>query len=1347
MVPPQTSEFGGVDIKSGMPQIFQEDFSYSSNGLFGLDMKRRYIGTYGNYSDNATGRSMLGPGWMANHEMRLELINTGSANRIVVRTESGTTVYFYTENSGAYRADPAQMAATLVNLNDETPENANWRMTFDGEDAVIEFNGYGQLVSMRDRNNQGIDFTYNSNRLLDRVQAVAPDNRYLQFTYSNTVTNDSTVWRLVRVEPSWNNHIAEYTYKPFVSGVTAPWNMHLWQVKDKNDRVIQQFDLVAVANLSTDPNNFESRLPRNHDDLVYLIHKGAGNTNGVRVLQAFAMLTNAGNHISAPRCVGNYDAAGAPVAWLVPTGIDQHLGLVEYGEFGTWQNSRGERVSIYNWNSTHQYLPNKFIFRDMSGPTPRIVREAQQELLGSSGSVVNGSALIYTLPCEAPPGSACVGPQVEYRSDSMSNLCQNPYNYDCSRITTKPVPGGDAIQYFYDFRGRVTGVQQGNRATSYTMDSVGNVTQTTDHHSGQTVSYVLDSLGRVSTITDALGTTEYVHDNYGNIVRVIDREGRSTFSNFDSEIRLISTGRGEQGTTITYQYDSYDRVTTVSDSQGVSRVMEYDFADRVTTETDAMGRRFVTEYSPTTGTVTAQIDPTGARIEYEYDLFGNVTKVRDERGHATTYKYDYLGRATTETTPLGKSRYVVWDDGADGGHSCGSCSGSGPTGKVVRSFDLSGRRTEYDYETEAPHRLWRTRWMAAATGSTVEDSLTLAHDADGRVTSVTDTRVDAGIWGGQTWTYGYHQDRLTTVTWPDGAVISYQYDAVTGRRTKLTDPDGNTTTYGYANTSTNKGLASVTHAMPGYPYGTGLGVFSYERDSQGRLSELLRGYTHRQKWLYDSHGRLSGTRVYVTESTPLHEETYAYDPLDRRSRVDYPSQHGGAGASSVATRREWGYDAAGRLAREERFPSASGTTADWGRAWGYDGAGNRNSEARYDGSSTATLSRTHNAWNQAPMAVHGEWMSYDDEGNLMTSHYEMRGYAWDRANRLTAVFGELESLDDWEEVYYGYDPSGRLINRTKQYESPEKRYYADGLSPILVKRWDPALNSGAGAWKTVRTAALLPGVIGHVAAEREPSAWNSNGSVDYTANFTDRHYHYDPLGNTVLETGPTGTVLARTDMEAYGEMVRESNAAGTWAAGNVTTHRPRQTTKETDPDTGLRWFGARWYDPAMGSYLRPNSPYAFANSNPASGGNIIDDLRNGVPSMADHACAILASIPGIVEDGGNPRMHCIWNCHMARNCGPDVARIVSLEKEVIDAAICIVLGDIPHCESAFQASDFRDNSAGRGGASSCGSCQEHCDSKGIDSGTAEGPRSGRPWGPLHPTEPGRWPTIPEVLLP
>ena len=45
----------------------------------------------------------------------------------------------------------------------------------------------------------------------------------------------------------------------------------------------------------------------------------------------------------------------------------------------------------------------------------------------------------------------------------------------------------------------------------------------------------------------------------------------------------------------------------------------------------------------------------------------------------------------------------------------------------------------------------------------------------------------------------------------------------------------------------------------------------------------------------------------------------------------------------------------------------------------------------------------------------------------------------------------------------GYNLNSPQIDRAGADATPEKRYYADGLSPILVKRWDPALNLGAGA--------------------------------------------------------------------------------------------------------------------------------------------------------------------------------------------------------------------------------------------------------------------------------------------
>jgi hypothetical protein len=324
---PMTSKFGNVDVLSGLPDIHQVDLDHSSNGLFGLTLTRRYIGMTANYSENNNGMTMFGPHWMSNLEMRLEcyacpeggLLTQGGS--LSLRLDHGYAVAFHAGANGAYRADPGQMAGTILHLNNPDPALANWRLTVDGEDATIEFNGYGRLLSMRDRNSQGIDLIYNSSQRLERVQAVAPDDRYLDFTYSNTVTNDPAAWRLVRVTPSWTGNYVEYTYKSKVPENNLDRiNVVLWQVKDKHGRVYHQFDWTKQDQLPTNPALMESRLPRYAaPDAEYMIHRVGGSTNNsLRVLQAYRFLVT----YFFPRCIGVFDSAGTRISWEVSTGTD-----------------------------------------------------------------------------------------------------------------------------------------------------------------------------------------------------------------------------------------------------------------------------------------------------------------------------------------------------------------------------------------------------------------------------------------------------------------------------------------------------------------------------------------------------------------------------------------------------------------------------------------------------------------------------------------------------------------------------------------------------------------------------------------------------------------------------------------------------------------------------------------------------------------------------------------------------------------------------------------------------------------------------------------------------------------
>lgn len=98
------------------------------------------------------------------------------------------------------------------------------------------------------------------------------------------------------------------------------------------------------------------------------------------------------------------------------------------------------------------------------------------------------------------------------------------------------------------------------------------------------------------------------------------------------------------------------------------------------------------------------------------------------------------------------------------------------------------------------------------------------------------------------------------------------------------------------------------------------------------------------------------------------------------------------------------------------------------------------------------------------------------------------------------------------------------------------------------------------------------------------------------------YIHNDVAGNPVAATDQNGVVRWRESYRPYGE--RTVNAPA--AAGN----RQFFHGKAIDPDTGLSYFGARYYDPVVGRFmgvdprhfdennLHSFNRYAYANNNP-----------------------------------------------------------------------------------------------------------------------------------------------------
>ncbi|HEY0199190.1 MAG TPA: RHS repeat-associated core domain-containing protein [Rhodanobacter sp.] len=119
------------------------------------------------------------------------------------------------------------------------------------------------------------------------------------------------------------------------------------------------------------------------------------------------------------------------------------------------------------------------------------------------------------------------------------------------------------------------------------------------------------------------------------------------------------------------------------------------------------------------------------------------------------------------------------------------------------------------------------------------------------------------------------------------------------------------------------------------------------------------------------------------------------------------------------------------------------------------------------------------------------------------------------------------------------------------------------------------------------------------------------------------YVYTDPQGTPLAEADATGTITARFDYAPYGTAVASLGAA---------PNGPGYTGHVNDPDTGLVYMQARYYDAAVGRFLATDSAgvtsgnlftfsrYAYANNNPIV--NIDPDGQATEIAMKYHAVDI-----------------------------------------------------------------------------------------------------------------------------
>lgn len=825
------------------------------------------------------------------------------------------------------------------------------------------------------------------------------------------------------------------------------------------------------------------------------------------------------------------------------------------------------------------------------------------------------------------------GTYVTATRDSFGYRSTATYDLTFGQVLTATDINGQTLATSYDTVGRVASITGPNDR------SVGRPTIAFEYHPEAAVPYAvtrhLDRTADGSVKDDTIDTVTFA-DGLGRVVQskkdatvggtdVMTVSGRAVYDALGRAVQQyypVTEPKDAANTQLNTAFDTVRPTTTAYDV--LDRTVRTELPDRTVTSTaygfgedrsgtrqfetvatDAKGNQART-YSDARQRRTAVREP-GAKTgdapiwtSYAYDPLGQLTRVTDDKNNVTVTAYDNFGRRTTVTSPDAGTTTTSYD----------------PAGNVVRRVTANlaakdqaitygydhNRLTEIDYPVFTGNNVRYTYGGPDAPGNgagrvtKVEDGAgeTLrSYGPLGEVTEETRTLPGPGphIRSFKT-SYRYDSfSRVLQLTYPDGEVLSYDYDS--GGQVR-------------AATGTKNGYS--------YPY---LKRLDYDKFEQRALMELGNGT--RTRFDYGAQDRrLATLKSTLPDGHEFQNLSYTYDAVGNVTRqsdatelpTDTTPKLGGP------TEQTYTYDNLYRLTEATgSFRFMKNKTDTYSVSTSYDTIhnitgknqhhaivlGNGNEQVQknttYDHAYAFAGNRPH-----APSTVGPDTLSYDANGNLVdsvsaTPGNPRRQQIWDEDNRLACVHdtakNQTQPQDPSSCTTPGKPPTVRF-----RYDDQGNRVVKDGAQTTLY----PNQNY------TARNETEFKHVF--VGTTRIATKTSRPGDAYEKDQF---FYHGDHLGSASFGTDGTGRLAEHLNYFPSGE---------TWVDESPGEKNPYQFTgKELDQETGYYYHGARYYDPrsgvwqspdpALGSYLggSPNggvytpsnlASYTYANNNPAN---------------------------------------------------------------------------------------------------------------------------------------------------
>lgn len=421
------------------------------------------------------------------------------------------------------------------------------------------------------------------------------------------------------------------------------------------------------------------------------------------------------------------------------------------------------------------------------------------------------------------------------------------------------------------------------------------------------------------------------------------------------------------------------------------------------------------------------------------------------------------------------------------------------------------------------------------------------------------------------------------------------------KRLKVVNSDGgNTNTNRFAwigeirrypkgNTTDHIVVSRIREEVFGKDLGSYVYVANVQYNAAGQIIEIEYGNNTKTTYRYNPDTlRLERMVTFDAQGQALQDFSYGYDEAGNIIKIE----------DSVNTAsQQFIYDALNRLVQ------ANGQYGT--KVFAYDEIGNI---LEKDG-----LSYTYGENGAGPHAVtslsDGTTFKYDENGNMMAIHRSDQkwAYVFDSENRLTEV-----SKNDKAVARFEYDGDGGRVKKTffgAKDATGQSSSAKQGIFDLgRFSRNNKKIVDGLGGGET--TTRFIGSLYDETSGIGGRYVFLGSMRVAEVRGGVAMYYLTDHLGGTNLLTDEKGLVKELCEYLPFGGFSRHEKFGA-----------PQETAwfyftgKQLDEETGLYYYGARYYNPLIGRFITPdtivqapNNPqtlnrYTYCNNNPV---NLID---------------------------------------------------------------------------------------------------------------------------------------------